>query len=256
MVCPIWTASYTPQEKSQEMTEPKPRILYYDIEWKPTSAYVWRMYDENISPDQIIEHGGLLCFSAIWEGEKEVIFHSEWGDGHDEMVKRLHDLFMEADMLVTYNGDKYDIPKSIGEFLLAGLPAPPPVTSVDLLKAVKKMGFAMNRLAFIGPLLGVGGKVKHEGFNLWKSVMEGDESAQKRMEKYCKQDSKLLVTLYKKIRPYIRNHPFVGARTTCGACEGHVLHSRGYRRTKTMKIQRLQCQTCGSWQDGKKEKMT
>src|SRR3546814_13105812 len=86
------------------------------------------------------------------------------------------------------------------EFVLEGLMTPPPPTSIDLMKAVKKLGFVMNRLAFIGPLLKVGQKVKHEGFPLWVSVLEGDTKAQNRMKKYCIQDTKLLVTLYKKIK--------------------------------------------------------
>lgn len=233
-----------------------PKILMYDVEWKPATAYVWKMWDENISPDQLLDPGGLMCFSAVWEGSKDVIFSSEWDDGHQGMVEKLHALFEEADAVITYNGDKYDIPKSMGEFLLAGLAPPPPPTSIDLLKTVKKMGFVMNRLAYIAPLLRIGGKVKHEGFSLWKDVMNGDEKAQRKMEKYCKKDTLLLVDLYAKIKPFIRNHPFIGNRGACGACNGTTLHSRGYRRTKTFRIQRLQCQTCGAWQDGKREKLT
>jgi len=234
----------------------KPKILFFDIEWRPAQAYVWRMYDENVGPDQLIDAGGLLCFSALWEGNTKPIFYADWTVGHSEMVRQLHSLFEEADVLVTYNGDKYDIPKAMGEFVLEGLSPPPPPTSIDLLKTVKKFGFVMNRLAFIGPFMKIGKKIKNEGFPLWKAVIDGEEKAQKRMERYCIQDSKLLVTLYHKIKPYIKNHPYLGDRGACGACDGRVLHSRGYRRTKNFRIQRLQCQTCGSWQDGKREKMT
>jgi len=233
------------------------KILYFDVEWKPATAYVWRMWDENISPDQLLDPGGLLCFSAMWHGEKDVIFRSEWEHTHEGMVKTLHELFEEADAVITYNGDRYDIPKSMGEFLLAGLLPPPPPTSIDLLKAVKKLGFVMNRLAYIGPLLQIGKKVKHEGFPLWVSVMNGDPKAQARMKKYCIQDTKLLVDLYKKIKPYIKNHPHLGTTKSnaCGACGSHHVQSRGYRRTKAFRIQRIQCQTCGSWSDGKREKI-
>lgn len=232
------------------------KILYYDVEWRPITAYVWRVYDENVSPDQMIDPGGLLCFSAMWEGSNEVIFSSEWEDGHQGMVEKLHSLFMEADAVVTYNGDRYDNKKALGEFVLAGLSPPPPITSIDLLKAVKKMGFAMNRLAFIGPLLKVGSKVKHEGFDLWRKVIEGDESARKRMQKYCIQDTKLLVKLYKKIKPFIANHPHLGTtKAECGACGSNNTQSRGYRRTKNFKIQRVQCQSCGSWFDGTRSKV-
>jgi len=233
------------------------KILYFDIEWKPAKAYVWRAWDENVSPDQVIHPGGLLCFSGIWSDTKEVVFYSEWEHGHDEMVKALHGLLEEADAVVTFNGDKYDLPKAYGEFLLAGLSPPPPPTSIDLLKSVKKMGFYMNRLAFIGPFLKVGKKVKHEGFSLWTAVMDGDPRAQARMKKYCIQDSKLLVTLYKKIKPYIRNHPHLGkTKHECGACNSNHVQSRGTRRTKYFLIQRIQCQDCGSWSDGTRKKIS
>lgn len=233
------------------------KILYFDIEWKPAMAYVWRMWDENVGPDQLINPGGLLCFSAIWEGETTPIFYSEWEHGHQAMVEALHGLLSEAEVVVTYNGDKYDLPKSIGEFVLAGLPPIAPPTSIDLVKAVKKFGFVMNRLAFIGPFLKVGAKVKHEGFPLWTAVMSGDEKAQARMKRYCIQDSKLLVRLYKKIRPYICNHPHLGTtKHECGACGSNHVHSRGVRRTKHFLIQRIQCQKCGSWSEGTRKKVT
>lgn len=226
------------------------------MEWKPATAYVWKMWDENISPDQLIDAGGLLCFSAIWSDKpNEVLFYSEWADGHQKMVEALHALFTEADAVITYNGDRYDNRKATGEFLLAGLTPPPPITSIDLLKTVKQMGFVMNRLAYIGPMLQVGAKIKNAGFTLWKDVLDGNTVAQNKMRRYCEQDSKLLVKLYNKIKPYIKNHPFIGTRGACGACDGKVLHSRGYRRTKNFKIQRLVCTSCGSWQDGKREKL-
>jgi ribonuclease D len=76
------------------------------------------------------------------------------------------------------------------------------------------------------------------------------------MGKYCKQDVKLLEKLYLKVRPFIKNHPHLGkAAHECGACNSNHVQSRGYRRTKYFRIQRLQCQACGQWQDGKREKI-
>ncbi len=233
------------------------KILFFDIEWKPAMAYVWRMWDENVGPDQLIDPGGLLCFSAFWDGDPKPIFASEWEDGRDSMVRQLHSLISEADAVVTFNGDKYDLPKAMGEFLLLGLAPPPPSTSIDLIKTVKKMGFVMNRLAFIGPFLKVGKKIKNEGFPLWTAVMDGDVKAQARMKKYCIQDSKLLITLYKKIKPYVRNHPHLGTtKHECGACGSNKTQSRGYRRTKHFLIQRIQCTSCGSWSEGTRKKIS
>src|SRR5258705_1122018 len=150
------------------MTTPALKILIVDIETKPMKAYAWRWFKENIGYEQVIEPGAPICFGAKWFGEREVMFFSDWEHGHEEMVKAAHRLMSEADAVVTFNGEKFDIPKLNGEFLLAGLRPVPPLTSIDCLKTIKyKFGFDMNRLAFIGPLLDVGKKMQHEGFSLW-----------------------------------------------------------------------------------------
>ncbi len=240
------------------MAETKPKILYIDIEWAPALAYVWRMWDENISPDQLIDHGGMLCFCAHWDGTRDFQFYSDWDDGRKGMAEAALRLLSEADAVVTYNGDKYDLPKILGEILLAGLSPPPPPTSIDVLKTVKKFGFNMNRLGYIGPLLGVGGKVKHEGFNLWKDVMAGNGRAQAKMKRYCIQDVRLLKALYQKIKPFIRTHPFMadGKPNACPSCGSVHIQKRGVRRTRHYTIQRLQCQSCGAWSEGTRKKVT
>jgi len=228
-----------------------------DIEWAPALAYVWRMWDENISPDQLIDHGGMLCFCAHWHGTKDYMFFSKWDDGREGMAQAAKDLLEEAEAVVTYNGDKYDLPKIMGEILLAGLKPPPKPCSIDVLKAVKKFGFNMNRLAYIGPLLGVGAKVKHQGFSLWKDVLAGDEKAMAKMRRYCIQDVRMLDKLYKKILPFITNHPFLGHGTDkCPACNSAKTQKRGYRRTRVFKTQRNQCQDCGHWFETTRSKVT
>lgn len=235
----------------------KPKILVVDIEWEPATAYVWQMWKVNIHPEQLIDEGGMLCFSAHWIGTKDYLFYSKWEHGRQGMAEAALALLEEADAVVTYNGDRYDLRKLTGEIVLAGLKPPPPPTSIDLLKVVKRFGFVMNRLAYIGPLLKVGAKVKHEGFSLWKSVMAGDERAQARMKKYCIQDVRMTALLYKRILPFIRNHPHLGTikADRCGACGSKAVHKRGFRRTKSFIIQRLQCNSCGSWSDGTRKKV-
>lgn len=236
---------------------PDQKVLVLDIEWKPTKALVWRAFKENIGPEQIIEHGGLLCVGAKWLGEKKVHFFSEWEHGHIGMLKGIHDMMSYADCIVGFNSDKFDIAKLIGEMVLYDLPPLPPCTTVDCYKAVKKFGYFMNRLAFIGVFLGIGAKIEHEGIGLWKKVEAGDENAQRRMERYCCQDVKLTEKLYLKIRPHIRNHPHLGktGANECPACGGRHNHSRGTVRTRVFKKQRLQCQDCGHWHTGKQTKI-
>lgn len=200
----------------------------------------------------------MICFGAKWLGSKATLFYSEWEHGTEAMVQAAHTLMSEADAVITYNGDKFDIPKLMGEFLLAGLRPPAPPTSIDVFKSIKKLGFFSNKLAFIGPALKIGAKLKHEGFNLWKDTLAGSTKAQNKMQKYCIQDVVLLEKVYNKIKPWIRNHPHTGdaSPTSCGGCGSDKLQSRGYRRTKAFSIQRIQCQSCGAWQDGKRSKVT
>lgn len=234
----------------------KPRILVLDIETKPALAYVFGMFKVNIGIEHLEEDGAMICVGAKWLGEKEIFMFSDWEHGHQAMVEAIHALICEADAVITYNGDKFDLPKLTGEFLLAGLSPPPPLTSIDVYKTVRKFGLQSGKLAYVGPKLELGAKVKNEGIRLWISVMKGDARAQKRMEKYCAQDVRLLEKLYKRVLPYIRNHPHLGfvGRSACGACGSVHVQSRGYRRTRAFRIQRIHCTNCGSWQDGVRAK--
>ncbi len=236
-------------------------ILTIDIETMAGKGYIWKLWDENISMAQLIEPPGrMICFGAQWLGERKVQFFSEWDDGHDGMIDAVHDLLSQADAVVTFNGDKFDLPKINGEFLMRNLSPAPPIPSIDLYKTVKKMGLPTARLAYVGPLLKVGEKMKNEGFPLWRAVDEGDPKAMKRMEKYCVQDVRMTTELYKYIRPYIRNHPHVAnigedKQGGCPTCGSDNLQKRGFRRTRLYRIQRLQCQDCGSWTHGAQERI-
>lgn len=234
-------------------TNDNPRILFLDIETRPATAYVWGLFDVNVALNQIIDAGGTLCFGAKFQGERKMHFYSDWEHGHQAMVEAAHKLFEEADAIVTYNGDRFDLPKLQGEFLLADLPPPAPVTSIDVYKAVKKLGLLSNKLAFVGPLLTDEGKLKHEGMELWTRVIAGCPKAQKKMQRYCSQDVRLLEQVYDRVKPYIPNHPKMRHGEVCGACGSTDLQRRGYRKTKAFRIQSLQCQNCGSWSQGKRE---
>jgi hypothetical protein len=231
------------------------KILVIDIEWAPALAYVWRMWDENISPEQLIDHGGMLCFCAHWYGSKEYFFYSQWEHGRTGMAQAALELFEQADAVVTYNGIKYDIPKITGEIMLAGLSPPPKVANIDLIRTIKKMGFNMNRLAYIGPLLKLGGKEKHHGFALWKEVLAGDPKAQAKMTKYCIRDVKLTAKLYKRVLPFITDHPAIRCGDACPNCGSHKTQKRGPRYTRYFRIQRNQCQSCGTWFETTRQKI-
>ena len=232
-----------------------PRLLLIDVETSPAIAYVWRLFDETIGVDQIIQPGRIICWGAKWLGKSKVLYADE-RSGAKKMFEGIHALMSEADAIITYNGDHFDLQKLDGAFVEHGLPPTPPHTSIDLYKTVKLLGFQSNKLAFIAPFLKIGQKIKHEGFPLWKACMAGDKAAWKRMRRYNAGDVQLLQGLYGLLRPHIRNHPYLGgAAGACPACQSTRCQSRGVRRTRASVFQRLQCLDCGSWFTGKPRRM-
>lgn len=170
------------------------------------------------------------------------------------MFLEMRELLTVADAVIGYNSDHFDLQKLSGEFVLHRIPPAPPVTSIDLFKTVKGLGYISGKLAFIGPYLKIGEKIKHEGFALWAACLKGDKAAWARMSSYNKQDTELLEGLYNLLRPYIRNHPYLGeGGLECPACQSKRGESRGTRRTRNYIVSRIQCKECGTWYSGRKQ---
>lgn len=228
------------------------KILCYDLETQPTLGYVWSAWQQNMLPGQIKEHGKVITWAAKWVGEKQVYFGADWepdvnGKG---FIERLHDLLMEADVILTYNGDKFDVRVLNTAILLAGLKPLPAHKSIDMFKVVKRR-FALfhARMDSVASLLGLEGKTDTGGMQLWIDVMKGDKKAQKKMEKYNRQDIKVLEDIYEKLKGWIVNHPTGDdiVDGECPNCGSDSLQKRGFHRTKVSKFQRYQCNGCGSW---------
>lgn len=256
----VQAGSFQKDQERNDVVKEKLKILVLDIEWRPAKAYVWSPWKINIYDDQVIEGDGLLCVGAKWYGEKEVQVFTEWELGHREMLERTRQMMSEAHAIVTYNGDKYDLRKLDGEFLLHKMKLPPPCPSIDLIKTIRKQGFFRNSLKFIAPHLGVGKKLENGGMNLWRKVEEGDGKAQDTMKRYCAQDVRITDRLYGRIRSYIKNHPMLGdaGSGSCPSCGSTHYQHRGFNRSRYFKTQRLHCQApaCGHWFTGKRSRIT
>jgi hypothetical protein len=240
---------------------PDPKILLLDIETAPAKVWCWQLFDQNIGLDQIIEPGRIICWGAKWLGHREM-FYADERAGATKMFVAIHTLMEGADAIITYNGDSFDLPKLNGAFVEHGLPPVPPSASIDLFKTVRKLGYQSGKLAFVAPLLKIGKKIKNEGFPLWSACLAGDKAAWNRMQRYNAGDVRLLQGLYQVLRPYIRNHPYLGTTepevgtVECPMCQSRRGQSRGFRRTKAFLIQRIQCLGCGGWFDGTKKRVT
>lgn len=229
------------------------KLLSIDLETSPNVGYHWGLWQQNISPmTQLIEPSRMLCFAAKWMDSDEMLFYSEHRD-RSEMIQAAHDLMHEADVIMHYNGDKFDLPKLRQEILMAGLKPPSPSKSIDLMKVVKRQfKFQSNKLDFVATQLGLGGKVKHSGFDLWKRCLDGDAEAWSEMEEYNRQDVYLLEELYDILRPWVPSHPHMGLYSTsdedvCPNCASANLRREGHALTALGKYQRFVCRDCGKW---------
>jgi hypothetical protein len=227
------------------------KILLLDIECAPNLATVWGIWQQNVALNQLLESSYTLCYAAKWYGESKIMFDSIYKTDRKTMLKSIHALMEEADVIVHYNGLRFDIPMLNKEFLEAGMHPPSPVKHIDLLRVVKSnFRFVSNKLDYVSQRLGLGKKTAHEGHELWLKVMNNDRAAWKRMEEYNKNDVVLLEKLYDRLKGWIKNHPnhnAYNANTVCPNCNSSKLHKRGEVRSRTSIFQRYQCQGCGAW---------
>lgn len=227
----------------------KPKILLLDTETSPNTAFVWRLFKQTIPIGQLIESSFLMCWSAKWLGEEEILFDSFVQSSHAAMLKRLHKLMSEADAVVTYNGESFDIPVVNREFLIAGLPPPIPYKSDDLYRTIRrKFRFVSNKLDYICQQLELGEKRKTD-FKLWVDCMNRDKAAWSKMKEYNLQDVLLLEKLYFRILPWIQsplNRSVLAEAPVCSKCGCDHLIRKGWHITRGNKYRRYQCKGCGA----------
>jgi hypothetical protein len=133
------------------------------------------------------------------------------------------------------------------------MPPPAPYSQVDLFQVVKQnFRFPSNKLDYISQSLDLGEKLHHTGHQLWRDCLDGKEAAWKLMRKYNRQDVVLTEDLYRRLLPWIKNHPHHGlyvdiSADLCPNCGSQDLVRQGYARTTVGRFQRLQCRGCGTW---------
>lgn len=229
------------------------RLLAFDIETRPAVVATFSLFKPFIGIDQIIEDSRIFCFSYQWDGEDKVHFVSEWQQGRREMLAKMHALLDEADAVLTYNGNSFDIPWVTGELWTEGFMPPSPFDRIDLFQLVKsKTRFISKKLDFVADKILGERKVSHAGMPLWMGCMRGEKESLDKMEEYAIQDTALLLPLYYKAQGWFTTgHPNRGvideAERACPNCGSEKLQRRGLRHTRTGSYPRYHCQDCGAW---------
>lgn len=229
------------------------RICTLDIETKPALSRHFGMFNQNFGLAQVVEPTEVLSFGAKFLGNREVEHYSTWADGFDDMIRHAHRILTEADVVVWYNGDGFDMKHLQWEFARLGMPRPKPYKTIDLLKVVRREFRPMSKkLDFVASQLGLGSKVHHDGFALWMRVIDGDAKAQRLMETYCKQDVKLTEKLYLRLLPWLPsgvNLPLIASNDKgCPVCGALAVKSEGDSAfTALTEYALYSCRNCEAW---------
>jgi len=230
------------------------RLLTVDIETRPIEAFAWGLWNQNIGINQIRDPGALLCFAAKWHGKKNVLFFSEWEHGREQMARELHRLLDEADAVIGWNSDKFDLRWVAAQFLEFGLAKPSPLAKIDLMKSVKRQCYLPSyKLDYVSQWLGIGRKVQTGGFELWRDVLDGCGKARAKMRRYNIHDVRLTEQVFDRLnaRGWVLGLPnaSIGGGACCSnpTCGSERLQARGFQVTKTRRYQRFQCLDCGTW---------
>lgn len=240
-----------------------PRILVFDIETTPMLSWHWRVFDENIWPNQIVQFSRVLCFAAKWLGRDGIVFESSKGKtgptADRALCKSLWRLFDEAEIVVAHNGKAFDVDTMRARFAFYKMPPPSPFKIFDTLRLGRGMfRFPSNKLDGIARYLKIGRKVEHEGFDLWLKCMAGNTEAWRRMEQYNIGDVLLLEEVYLRMRAYSNTHPNVALLheegdmrcVCCGAAALKELTKASYTAASVFPSYR--CRQCGKVMRGRK----
>ena len=208
--------------------------------------------------------GWIMVISYKWYGEDKVYTitrksPTKWARtvfDDKEICKTFAKVFETADMHVTWNGTRFDVPFLQTRMLKHGLGILPPVPHEDGLRTARKSLKMRRSLDNIQKFFGLG--TKKEDMNLtkvWIPAALGNPEALKQVIKRCESDVLLLEEAYTLLRPLSKVHPNVALidkpkdaeLKKCRICNGGPLQKRGTIPALRHYRLKYQCMNCKAW---------
>jgi len=261
------------------------KVLCLDIETQRAITETFTLYKPFIHIDRVIVPTRVLCFAAKWRDEDKVIFKSCWDDpvtvggtnpeaeaAYLKMMQAAYDLCDEADIVVTYNGDRFDLDWFNWECGRLKLGRPGPYKSIDLIKT--------NKTWFKGAQLSLkldwscrqwlkDRKVPHGGTDLWHDIRWGtrDEkrAACKLMRQYNEYDTVLTGRLFEDYLPWLTVNLALYDTVAgeddllhCTKCNSTNVHRRGSKYFVTLAgtYNLWRCADCNCTSKGSRRRTT
>jgi len=255
-----------------ENTKSQPKVVIFDLETLPNLQEALKVWP------QLSNYPGLTLRASIntiacagWKiyGEEKTHCIHAWDypswqeDVNDDycLVKDLYEVLKDADAVITHNGAKFDWKFLQTRLMFHKISLLPSIAHIDTKQLASRNLFSFNnKLDTLGEWMVGDRKLENGGWQLWVDVHSRKKSAMKLMSEYCMQDVDLLEKVYKRLIPFVKNHPnmnlWVKDRVrVCPNCGHNKLSSRGWRYSKTGKFRRYVCRNCGSPSRGDKKEL-
>lgn len=232
-----------------------PKILIVDIETAPLLGNVWTLWNNNVALSQLEKDWHIMSWAAKWYGEEEVFYQDQRNakDVEDDkkILKKIHKLLDEADIVVAHNGKSFDTKKLNARFILNGMEPPSSYRQIDTkLVAKRHFKFTSNKLEYLTDKLCKKYKKldhgKFPGQKLWTECLKGNLEAWKEMEKYNIYDILSLEELFEIMLPWDDQINFTiyyeEDKCSCGSTE---FKKNGKYYTNANVYQKYKCKDCG-----------
>lgn len=225
-------------------------ILILDIERLPGLAEVWDQKTSFVPHYKFQRLPATICFAASRYGEpNSTEFWSDWDQGHEAMVRRSWELYDRADIVVTYNGKRFDNKHLRTDWDVAGLGEPRPWKDVDLFVVNKNLGLVSYSMQHAARVLGIGSKDGHYDAEMAARAMAGSELDQRRLKRYNIGDIRLTERMYDRRRGMMPTHPTLKGASgvlSCNQCGSSSLEENGTYQAQVLVYPQYRCVRCGA----------
>ena len=214
------------REGTLELLEPEPKklnVLYWDLESSLMGTLTFGIWNQNISGNRITKHSHLLSNSWAFNDEppQGVRLSPEDVESSNDLMVVVDSIkaIEKADLLVSFNGKRFDVPLLKTRALLHGLPPIKFPPHLDLMQEAKKnFRFPSNSMQNISLYLGEHGKLATSGRNLWERCYhyqnyDDCNDALAQMLEYGLQDIDATRDLHKRLQGWFKSPVNIGLIT-------------------------------------------
>jgi len=228
------------------------QTLVLDIECTPDISPHYGPKQRFIPHKRVLDFSRVFCWSAKWLGPNQPILSASDRKGHHTQLETAYRLVDQADILLTFNGQGFDLRHLNREWWIMGLPPPSPVKHVDLYRTIRKiMALYSNSMAHVLHMLGMEAKLDADIMELaLRYTLHNDLDALDEALRYNRHDVRQTEEVYWRTIAWIDNHPPVkvvqSGELLCPNCGTDKLRNIGIDSKRTLSYPMYRCAMCGA----------